>query len=210
MIRYNYVNNMVVKIFEKFEKIEFPVKPEILLDTIDLLKNCKMMTYKEFAEINDCSINDVFMLCESKFGCTHYEHKNDRYLVLYNDFVSEYNVGGRIRWTKAHELGHVLLDHLHNVKTPSATKGDTEDVLGSFMHHELEAEANYFAAMFLSPIPLFEPLEINSPADIQRTFGLSLGAAVNRWMAYERCYKQVNVAGFGKQLRYVYEKKQCF
>ena len=128
------------------------------------------MPYTTFAKVNSCSINEVMELCESESGCTHYDITNDRYLVLFNGSTSNNNVVGRIRWTLAHELGHVKLNHLPYLAEPRIA----ENNFNNLSDPELEAEADYFAALLLCPMPLYDQLHIQSPSDIQKVFFLSL------------------------------------
>jgi Zn-dependent peptidase ImmA (M78 family) len=138
------------------------------------------MTYQEFAKLNCCSIQDVVMLCESGSGCTHYSVANDRYLILYNASFADNNVSGRIRWTKAHELGHVALKHLPYIAVSQIAEHNFSNVYD----RELEKEADYFASMLLSPFPVWEELNILSVPDIQCFFGLSEEASKNRMSDY--------------------------
>lgn len=138
------------------------------------------MSYSTFAKINDCSFEEVRDLCESESGCTHYDVTNNRYLVLINGFKSNNNVLGRIRWTMAHELGHVKLNHLPYLAEPRIA----ENNFNNLSDPELEGEADYFAALLLCPMPLYEQLHIQSVQDIQRVFGLSWEASDVRWREY--------------------------
>lgn len=119
-------------------------------------------------------------LCESKSGCTHYDVTNDKYLVLFNSFTTNNNVIGRIRWTLGHELGHVKLSHLPYLAEPQIA----ENNFNNLSHPDLEDEADYFAALLLCPMPLYEQLHIQSASDIQKTFGLSCEASDVRWREY--------------------------
>lgn len=138
------------------------------------------MTYTNFAELNHCSLQDVFLICQSKSGCTNYDIETDRYLVLFNSSTDNYNVSGRIRWTLAHELGHIVLKHLQYIAEPSIA----EHNINNLSNPELEAEADYFAALLLSPMPLYEQLGIKSESDVHDVFGLSYEASDVRWREY--------------------------
>ena len=121
-----------------------------------------------------------FALCESESGCTHYDITNDRYLVLVNSSTANNNVIGRIRWTLAHELGHVKLNHLPYLAEPRIA----ENNFNNLSNPELEGEADYFAALLLCPMPLYDQLRIQSAQDVQRVFGLSWEASDVRWREY--------------------------
>lgn len=177
MIRYAYICNQVLQLYKKLPNIKFPLNPRLFFEHMD---NCKTMTYNKFAELNQCSLQEVFTLCESKSGCTHYDVGKNRYLILFNSSIENHNVLGRIRWTLAHEFGHVTLNHLPYI----AESHIAENNFNNLSNPELEAEADYFAALLLCPMPLYETLNIRSAQDIQRVFGLSWEASEIRWKEY--------------------------
>ena len=177
LIRYAYIHNQVLRLYRSLPSIHFPIDPRLFFDQI---QNCKIMSYSTFAEINSCSLQEVLLLCESKSGCTHYDITNDRYLVLFNDSTANNNVAGRIRWTLAHELGHVILNHLSYLAEPHIA----ENNFNSLSDPELEGEADYFAAALLCPMPLYAQLDVQSASDIQKVFGLSCEASEVRWKSY--------------------------
>lgn len=177
MIRYPFIYNQVLQIYRDMDKISFPIEPDTI---ISRLTNCRMRTYRQFAETNGCSIRDVILLCESKSGCTHYDVANNRYLILWNSDSSGNNVEGRKRWTKAHELGHVILKHLPLVVEPMLA----EHGFNQMEAQDFEVEADQFAATLLCPMPLFPMLGIKSSLDIQNIFGVSNEASNHRWDEY--------------------------
>lgn len=177
MIRYNYINNIILKIYAMLPSITFPLN---VYEIINLIPNCKYMSYQTFAKVNNCSINDVIQICESKSGCTHYDIMNNRYLILCNQSTDGNNNMGRQRWTCGHEIGHTLCEHL----ALSAYKKLSENSLMKNANPEYEAEADYFAATLLAPFPLFKILNIQSAIDIQNKFGLSCEASLYRYKQY--------------------------
>ena len=177
MIRYPFIYNQVLQIYRDMEQIRFPIEPD---NIISRFSNCRIRTYQQFAQTNGCSIRDVILLCESKSGCTHYDVANNRYLILWNSANADNNVSGRKRWTKAHELGHVVLKHLPLVAEPMLA----EHGFCPMETSDFEIEADQFAATLLCPMPLFAMLEIKSPLDIQRVFGVSNEASNHRWDEY--------------------------
>lgn len=177
MIRYTYVNNQVLNIYSMLPTIKFPLDVE---EVIRYIPNCRYMSYQQFAKINQCSIDDIIQICESKSGCTHYDIMNDRYLILCNRSTVDNNNTGRQRWTCGHEIGHVVCNH----HTISAYEKLSENSLLQTTNPEYEAEADYFAATLLAPFPLFKLLNIKSPIDVQNTFGLSTEASLYRYKQY--------------------------
>ena len=122
MIRYTHINHLVLQTLNKLDYIAFPM---LIEEVIHAVPNCRYMSYQEFAEVNNCSVKDVIELCESRFGCTHYDAENDRYLILCNHSTMYNNNAGRQRWTAFHEVGHVLCKHHDIISFISSTNDRT-------------------------------------------------------------------------------------
>lgn len=176
MIRKIYINNLVLKLYSQLPRIKYPLD---LNEVLSLIPNCKLMSYQKFADINNCSVNDVITLCQSKSGCTHYDVETNRYLILVN--LAETSNYGRRRWTIAHEIGHIVCGH-HIL---SAVDKIAENSFAQINNQDYEIEADYFAVTLLSPLPLFKVFEIQSARDIQNTFGLSAEASDIRLKEYK-------------------------
>lgn len=181
MVRYTHINHLILQTLSKLDIVVFPLFAETVIETIP---NCRLMSYQKFAELNDCSIKEVIELCESRFGCAHYDVANDRYLILCNTSTAYNNNKGRQRWTVFHEIGHILCKH-HDI---AAFLSSTEDktLLPRIDNRDFEMEADYFAATILAPFPLFKMFEISSPVDVQIMFGLSREASINRYKQYAK------------------------
>ena len=177
MIRHPYIYNQILQIYKALPEISFPLNLKLVLP---LIQNCRIITYQHFAKVNNCSINDVMLMCESKTGCTHYDVVNQKYLILWNADSANNNVSGRRRWTQAHEIGHVVLKHLPLV----ATQKLAENSFNNLASPRFEAEADLFAGFLLCPPPLFELLDISSADEVRHTFGVSCEASRVRWAAY--------------------------
>ena len=201
MIRYPFIYNQVLQIYRQMDQIVFPIEPDRL---IKRLPNCKMLTYEQFAKMNGCSIEDVIAICESKSGCTHYDVVNNNYLILWNSEQSGNNVEGRRRWTKAHEFGHVVLKHFQLVSELTMA----EHSLSNAITPEFEAEADRFAATLLCPMPLFQLLDISSPADIRKIFGLSVEASANRWNEYLKWKNYHRKTAWENDMRRIFLQKR--
>ena len=201
MIRYPFIYNQVLQIYRQMDQIVFPIEPDQL---IKRFPNCKMLTYEQFAKMNGCSIEDVIAICESKSGCTHYDVVNNNYLILWNSEQSGNNVEGRRRWTKAHEFGHVVLKHFQLVSELTMA----EHSFSNAVTPAFEAEADRFAATLLCPMPLFQLLDISSPADIRKVFGLSVEASANRWNEYLKWKNYHRKTAWENDMRRIFLQKR--
>lgn len=179
MVRYAYINKQVLSIYSILPSITFPINVK---EIIKHIPNCRYMSYQKLAEITGRTIDDIIQICESKSGCTHYDITQNRYLILCNQSMEDNNNAGRQLWTCSHEIGHVVCGH-HAI---SAYEKLSENSLLQTTNSEYESEADYFAATLLAPFPLFNILDIKSPIDIQKTFGLSCEASSYRYSQYLR------------------------
>lgn len=107
---------------------------------------------------------------------------NTKWMIAYNDKVKS---EGRIRFTKAHELGHYML-HRQNQTEFMCSK---EDMLQWEGTQNIEAEADKFASHLLMPIDDFRlqmdgDINIDSLGHCADRYGVSLTAAILKWLSY--------------------------
>ena len=200
MIRYKLVESKVYNIYSALNPLKYPIQPE---EIIKLMPTVRYMTYQEFAELNKLRINTVCHLCESNYGCTQYDILNNRYLILCNDVFYWDNSLGRQRWTKAHELGHIVCKHFQM----TALSTFSENPQSKINNEELEHEADFFASTLLAPLPMFQLLDIQNPHQARWKFGLSKTAAENRFHAYERWKQRGYMFSWEKEIVRLYQNK---
>ena len=182
--------------------IQFPINP---IDLIHCIPNCRYMSYQDFMKLNNCTLDDVIILCESSSGCTHYDVKTNRYLILCNESLSNNNNTGRQRWTCSHEIGHIICNH-HSISLNSKL---SENSFLKIENEDFEKEADYFAATILAPFPLFGTLGISTPQDVQNTFGLSREAAINRFEQYLKWKSNHRKTSWENDILKLYIRKKC-
>lgn len=109
-----------------------------------------------------------------------YDPNRDVYLIVYNNRKSVF----RTRFSLAHELGHIVLEHL-NQETLSLAYGNQPD----YRYMRLEGEANIFAGNILAPPIVIDSFYHRSPdyisLQIGVVFGLSQEAARKRLADYK-------------------------
>lgn len=200
MIRYRFIENKVYKIYSALPNLRYPIYPN---DIIDLMPSVRYMTYREFADLNKCHVNTVWHLCESTYGCTQYDVLNNRYLILCNEDGSWGNSSGRQRWTKAHELGHIICRHFQL----SALNTFSENPQFKTENEAFEREADFFASTLLSPLPMFKYFDIQSPREVRTIFGLSKSAAEVRFKAYEQWQERNYLFAWERDILRLYQNK---
>lgn len=99
-----------------------------------------------------------------------------KYFIYYNDLGNSHE---RIRFTIAHEIGHIRLGHHENKEIP---------------YEEAESEANHFAKYLLSPHPVSDKLHLSTPQDFKKTYMVSRQAAA---YTKDSCDKRFMYGGWG-------------
>ena len=201
MIRYAFINNLVYQIYYTLPEIKFPIDP---IQVINCFSNCKYMSYQKFAELNNCTVDDIIQFCESKDGCVYYDIAQDRYLILCNQSTCDNNNLGRQRWTCSHEIGHILCKH-HNLS--AFNNLSTSGLLPPINNKDFELEADYFAATLLAPFPLFCKLDIQSTFDIRKVFGLSNEASAHRYKQYFKWKSNHRKTAWENDMLHLYKSK---
>lgn len=105
-------------------------------------------TYSHLSTKSNTSFDEICEFFGSKDGTSHYLLKRNKYAVCYNDQVIPQE---RIKWTLAHELGHISLGHLGDFPQT----GTEHPILEKSSYRIFEAEANVFARELLAPSSVF-------------------------------------------------------
>lgn len=93
----------------------------------------------------------------------------DKFITLYK---TQGRIPQKIRFTKAHELGHIVLNHLTDYEQP-----DSFSIERSSEYHTLEREAEMFAAEVLAPTPVLRDIDLFEAQYIQTVCDISESAA---------------------------------
>jgi Zn-dependent peptidase ImmA (M78 family) len=145
------------------------------------------------AEVAGCTVHDIAVLCKSNSGATHYDLKTNRYLILYNADMNS----GRVRWTLAHEIGHICLGHLEAIGEAKIAYVESR-----WFYDQFESEADYFTWNLLAPLPIMREMDIRSILEIKQTYGLSSQAAALQYDRYTKwCRSHVKTACENEMLR---------
>lgn len=117
--------------------------------------------------------------------CFYYPDR-DTYMILYNEARPE----TRIRFSLAHELGHIVLGHLNNERT-EISRGGVDDPT----YYALEGAANTFAGNLLAPPILIDDFLAGAEFDVERIstrFNISPSAAKDYRAEDYRYWKTLN------------------
>ena len=186
-----------------YRSIRYPVFPIDPMTVVRKIPGCRYITYDQLAAVSGTDYQSVVKACESIDGCTQYEPKTGHYLIAINTSKQYGASKARIRWTTAHELGHVSAGHFTEPEYARMNMMDPS------LFYEMEEEADYFAASFLAPIPAILTLRARKPADIRDWFGLSQIASEYRWADMLRWTYDQRLADYFRYFRPVSDVKEA-
>lgn len=173
-IRYKYIHRKTNEVFISCKLDSYPVD---LFSLFKNFKNCRVVSYSTQMKKYNLTEEETVSYFGSDEGCTIYNPSKDRYIIFFNDLDSYFKIPERIRWTLAHELGHVLLEHHKFSNKTKIFRNSLSDNEYSWM----EAEANRFASLILSNPIILDRLNIKSNLDIKKYCNISLEAATYRY-----------------------------
>ncbi len=174
--RYKYVLEKVYEFITNNNITSYPI------NLLNIISNNKwgITKYSEIASSFSCTIEDVCKTLQSDDGQTHLKIENNEFIysISYNDDLNT-NTDERIRFTIAHEIGHIYLGHLKDFKETEIHRYG----LNKKSYSILEKEADTFARNLLCPYPLLKKVINNfsiNPINIKtisETFKISRQAS---------------------------------
>lgn len=115
-------------------------------------------------------------------GCLISNDAKTNWFILYNNSMRS---PGRVRFTKAHELGHYILHRFQKESFECQTAADMYNL--SIEDKDIESEADEFASYLLMPFDDFRN-QLNDSIDLDvlgscaARYGVSLTATILRWL----------------------------
>lgn len=168
--RYPLIIYWVKRFFQLNNIITFPV------DVNQLVKNygVKLFKYSTLADLFNCTVDNIVDIIGSEDGETFYLPDSELYLVTYNDMCLSLE---RRRWTLAHELGHIVLQHFQLFPFSPSVIGNGLVQLTESESRIFEREADFFASELLCSPALLCQIPSRSSAEVSNIFGVSNEAA---------------------------------
>ncbi len=150
---YCKATNAAYKTLIDHNMFDFPTN---FFQIIKNMNNISLHTYSELAKRCGYSMDQLFSVVSSNYGFTAKGAISGKCIIYYN----EKNYYPVIRFTLAHELGHIVLGHKDD--------GENEN-----------KEANCFARNFLCPVPAIKIFDISTTDEYQDIFNVSKLMAKN-------------------------------
>ena len=183
--RRKFIKSIVADAYEHFNNPKLPLEVKALARSYS---NIRLIPYSK--HMKRMNLPYSYMTNIAKDSYTDYYANMNMYYIYYNDI--DYNIvtSNRYRWNIAHELGHVLLQHLsENQKTRLSRPGLSEDE-----YLLLEDEADYFAQLILVPHAALLGFKVDSARNIRVMCKISDPAAKRRFYDFRIWKTHVNAS----------------
>ena len=120
---------------------------------------------------------EVLIQCQTKDACADYYASKDKYIIYYNDIdkIAFIN-SNRYRWSIAHELGHILLEHHKRSNKTRIFRFNLSDE----EYNQFETEADYFAQLLLVPHATLLGFRVNTVTQLRIMCKISNPASQRR------------------------------
>ena len=168
---FHELKQSVVNTFQKLGYIKLPIDPSELLEAHGI----QSLAYQVAYDSN--SVNSLPKLCKYPSGISFIITENEHTTRFIACNLQE--PPGRVRFTKLHELGHVIRGHLQDSETA-------------------EIEANFFARYAIAPPVLVEKLGLTTVEEIAQRFGTSMECAsyvfkqYTNWLRHQQDDKEID------------------
>lgn len=174
-IRYKLIHQIVNDIYINSNITQFPVD---ILSIIESFSTITVVSYTTYAKNHNLTKEELLDCFTSDDGFSVLSKSKDKYIIFFNDFIDHSKQ--RMRWTIAHELGHILCKHhlFNNDKF-------SDEEIYSFK----ERESNHFASMILAHSVVLNELNLTSSKEIEFFCDLSSAAAKFRFDNHKRYYR---------------------
>jgi Zn-dependent peptidase ImmA (M78 family) len=162
-------------------RVKLGVDDQLHLDVIDVLRKLKYQGYvADYVRVSDISLPEA----EAQYD------PDRRVIYLRESTYSAAQRGDtRARWTIAHEVGHVALNHQQTRNRSNASR-NIEKIAQTIRRDE--AQAHRFAAAFLAPFHQANFSPQTTAQQVATKFGISLSAAERRVEEFTRIYRRQN------------------
>lgn len=180
-----YIDEKILEVFQTCNIKSFPLNFDVIFNYYNI--TCFPYTYKDenFREFCLKMSDDAFCW---------------KGLILYNEKV----IPGRLNFSFAHELGHIVLQHSQN------------------RSKNIEQEANYFASRLLAPRIAIYYAKCKNLNDVSNLFGLTNEAADYAFQDFRRWHRHITYHKMNeidkamylhfydeKHKKFVYSIKEC-
>ena len=161
--RRNFVKKSARTFLLSTDQAQLPIDINSIFESNDWL----LFSVEEAEKETGMSISTAFYADPNAdaFSCFY----KNRYVVIYK---TRGKSSQRIRFTKAHEIGHIALGHLVEYDLPSSYS-----IENNLKYRVLEREADMFAAELLAPTPLLRDIGLINTDYIQKICDISPEAA---------------------------------
>lgn len=202
------VKEKVLQIFKLYcsngENLSLPIPIEKIITS---LKNVVLIPYSQYVQDFNISLKEMVEILGTNDACTYFEANSKRYIVFYNDMDLKINISHRYRWSIAHELGHIVLDHCQSNSTKLFRNS-----LSDTKYEKFEEEADWFASYILVPhVMIFNYCFKSADKNfIRYACQISPKASYYRFIDYKQWLKKASLSAYDEAILNLTDKNEFY
>ncbi len=205
--RRNEIKNVVINALVHANVPYLPVDVKKICKSYEFIR---LIPFSVQMKLRGMSYEEILAQCQTKDACADYYALKDKYIIYYNDIdkVAFIN-SNRYRWSIAHELGHILLNH-HKISDKMRIFRFN---LSNEEYNHFEAEADYFAQLLLVPHAVLLGFKISTSNQLQIMCKISSPASRRRyyefieWKSHLNAKDQYDKRVFSYYSYYIFKRK---
>lgn len=164
----NHIKRSIISMLEDVKYMRLPISFEQILR---YHSHIALVPFSVFMKDFNLTLKETLKLSNTENACCVYNPKRG-YIIYYNDLNEAFMKSYRYRFSIAHELGHIFMEHLTDERTRIIKSGLTD-----LEYSLLEREADKFASYLLCPYSALKGKKVNDYKDIQRICNASAEAS---------------------------------
>lgn len=188
--RYNYVKKIACETLIKYNIKTLPIDIDTIISNTS---NLRLLTYSCYAKELNINMSQAIEKLKTEDGLIQYYPDADFYLIIYNENIYTH---GRVRWTLAHELGHLFLNHALDFDKTEILRGG----LNNDEYQVLEGEAHFYAKFLLSVPVVANSIGIKSHIHIQNIFDITNKAAIGCYNYLHNYWQRIGASYHEKKV----------
>ena len=184
--RRNEIKDVIVNALNHANVPYLPVDVKKICKSYDFIR---LIPFSVQMRHRNMTYEEVLTQCQTRDACADYYASKSKYIIYYNDVDKiTFIKSNRYRWSIAHELGHILLNH-HKISDKTRIFRFN---LSDEEYNQFEEEADYFAQLLLVPHAALLGFKISASNELQIMCKISSPASRRRYYEFVEWKSYVN------------------
>lgn len=193
--KHNEIKTAVVEVLRAYGNIKLSVPIKKIVKFLGY----RLVPYSTFMKDTGLTYKETIKYFDTEDACADYETNTKTNVIFFNDIDKSRLENNRVRWSIAHELGHIVLGHHFNKRTRLFRNS-----LSNKEYNQFEEEADMFASYILVPYIILSYQNIKNKHDISNICKISPTAARYRYNDFIIWLRRKRIEEYDKEIFRLY------